>query len=107
MNDLLGSQDGWEVVHECFEKIVSAATSKEAWNILAEVYKGADRVKQVRLQTLRDKLEDMKMNESKGVSDYITRVQILVNQLNRNRKALIDAQVVEKILRSLTDSVVP
>ncbi|MFQ6636889.1 hypothetical protein Gotur_013140, partial [Gossypium turneri] len=29
-----------------FEKITSATTSKEAWDILAKVYKGADRVKQ-------------------------------------------------------------
>lgn len=87
-----------------FEKIASATTSKEAWDILANVYKGADRVKQVRLQTLRGELEGMKMKESEGVSDYITRVQTVVNQLNRNGEALTNARTVEKILRSLTDS---
>ncbi|KAG8474810.1 hypothetical protein CXB51_031511 [Gossypium anomalum] len=144
MKDLLGSQDGWEVVQEYFvelttttgytaaqnkalkemrskdkaalyllfravdksgfEKIVRATTSKEAWDILAKVYKGADRVKQVHLQTLRGELKGMKMKESEGVSDYITRVQTVVNQLNRNREALTNARVVEKILRSLTYS---
>jgi gag-polypeptide of LTR copia-type len=38
------------------------------------------------------------------VSDYITRVQAVVNQLIRNDEALTDARVVEKILRSLTDN---
>jgi len=47
-----------------FEKIVNATTSKEAWDILKKVFKGADRVKQVRLQTLRDELESMKMMDS-------------------------------------------
>ncbi|KAG6485542.1 hypothetical protein ZIOFF_054102 [Zingiber officinale] len=87
-----------------FEKIVNATTSKEAWDILETAYKGADRVKQVRLQTLRNELEGMKMKESEGVSDYITRVQTVVNQLNRDGEKLFDARVVEKILRSLTDS---
>jgi gag-polypeptide of LTR copia-type len=87
-----------------FEKIAGAITSKEAWDILEKVFKGADRVKQVRLQTLRGELESMKMKESESVSDYITRVQAVVNQLIRNDEALTDTRVVEKILRSLTDN---
>ena len=42
--------------------------------------------------------------ESENVSDYITRVQTVVNQLNRNREMLPETRVVEKILRSLTDN---
>jgi Domain of unknown function (DUF4219)/gag-polypeptide of LTR copia-type len=44
-----------------FEKIAGASTSKEAWDTLQKVFKGADRVKQVRLQTLQGELEAMKM----------------------------------------------
>ncbi|XP_050908522.1 uncharacterized protein LOC127122185 [Lathyrus oleraceus] len=43
------------------------------------------------------------MKESETVSDYITRVQIVVNQLTRNGKTVTDAQVVENILISLTN----
>jgi transcriptional regulator with GAF, ATPase, and Fis domain len=46
----------------------------------------------------------MKMKESESVSDYITRVQAVVNQLIHNGKALTDVRVVEKILRSLTNN---
>ena len=43
----------FRVVDEAgFEKIAAATTSKEAWDTLERVFKGADRVKQVRLQTL-------------------------------------------------------
>ncbi|GMI80839.1 hypothetical protein HRI_001753200 [Hibiscus trionum] len=64
-----------------FEKIVSATTSKDAWEALEKAYKGVNRVKQVRLQTLRGELEMMKMKETEGVSEYITRVHNVVNQL--------------------------
>ena len=67
-----------------FEKIAEAKTSKEAWEILQNAYKGAERVKQVRLQTLRAELELMRMKESEGVSEYITQVQVVANQLRRN-----------------------
>ncbi|XP_073067174.1 uncharacterized protein [Primulina eburnea] len=87
-----------------FEMIAGAETSKEAWDTLEKVFKGADRVKQVRLQTLRGELESMKMKMSEGVSDYISRVQTVVNQLKRNGETLTDARVVEKILRSLTEN---
>ncbi|GKB91626.1 retrovirus-related pol polyprotein from transposon TNT 1-94 [Tanacetum coccineum] len=70
---------------------------------LEKVYEGAERVKQVRLQTLRGKLEAIKMKESEGVYEYITRVQTVVNQLKRNSKTLTDSRVMEKVLRSLTD----
>ena len=36
-----------------FEKIAGATSSKEAWDILQAAYKWADRVKHVRLQTIR------------------------------------------------------
>ena len=65
-----------------FEKIARATTSKEAWDTLEKMFKGTDRVKQVRLQTLRGELESMKMKESENLFDYITCVQSMANQLN-------------------------
>jgi len=66
-------------------------------DILKKVFQGADRVKQVHLQALRDELESIMMKESESVSEYITHVQTVVNQLNRNGETLSDTRVVEKI----------
>ena len=44
----------YQVVDEVvFEKISSATTAKEAWEMLQKSYKGDEKVKSVRLQTLR------------------------------------------------------
>ncbi|GKF54531.1 hypothetical protein Tco_0161441, partial [Tanacetum coccineum] len=42
--------------------------------------------------------------ETEGVSDYITRVQTVVNQLKQNGETLLDTRIIEKILRSLTEN---
>jgi gag-polypeptide of LTR copia-type len=99
-----GGQSNYSNIESGFEKIAGATTSKEAWDILEKMFKGDDRVKQVCLQTLRGELESMKMKESESVSDYITRIQAVVNQIICNGEALTDARVVEKILRSLIEN---
>jgi gag-polypeptide of LTR copia-type len=45
----------------------------------------------------------LRMNNTKGVSDYITKVHTMTNQLKRNKESLSKQRVVKKILRSLTD----
>jgi Domain of unknown function (DUF4219)/gag-polypeptide of LTR copia-type len=62
-----------------FKKIAGATTFNEAWGILQTAYKGAKRVKKVRLQTLRGEFESLKMKDSEGLSNYITMVQIVAN----------------------------
>jgi len=64
---------------------------------LEKSYKGNDRVKQVRLQTLKGELDSMKMKKTKGVAEYITAVQTMTNQLFRNGETLLACRVVEKI----------
>lgn len=91
------------VDESAFEKIAGSTTSKGAWDTLEKAYRGADRVKQVRLQTLRGEMERMKMKETEFVADYITRVQTVANQMSRNGETMTEGQIVEKILRSLTD----
>jgi len=84
------------------EKLANAMTSKEAWEILEKTYKGDDRVKQVRLQTLRGEFERLLMKENEGVTEFISRVETVANQLGKNGEPLPANRVVEKILRSLT-----
>ena len=50
-----------------FSKLTSVGTSKQAWDILKFSYQGNDRVKKVKLQTLRTQFETLRMTESENV----------------------------------------
>uniref|UniRef100_A0A251TCA0 Putative copia protein n=1 Tax=Helianthus annuus TaxID=4232 RepID=A0A251TCA0_HELAN len=85
-----------------FERIATCRTSKDAWEVLHKAYRGENRVKTVRLQTLRCEFDSLRMKETETVEDYVNRITIIVNQLRMNDERLEEQRVVEKILRSLT-----
>jgi len=62
-----------------FSKITGIVTSKQAWEILKLAYQGNDRVKTMKLHTLRTHFETLKMTESKNVDQFMTRVMGIVN----------------------------
>ncbi|XP_052193853.1 uncharacterized protein LOC127802187 [Diospyros lotus] len=84
-----------------FENISSATTTKKAWEMLQNSYKDNKKVKNVRSQTLRDEFESLSMKNYETISDYVSRVQFVVNQLRDNGEKLDDLHVVENIARSL------
>ncbi|XP_077246125.1 uncharacterized protein LOC143885992 [Tasmannia lanceolata] len=93
----------YQVVDEViFERISSVTMAKEAWDTLYTSYKGEDKVKLVRLQTLRCEFDALRMKDSESVEDFFNRVISLVNQLRVNSEDIQDQMIVEKILRSLT-----
>ncbi|KAL0457716.1 UNVERIFIED_CONTAM: hypothetical protein Slati_0398800 [Sesamum latifolium] len=84
-----------------FEKIANESKAKDAWDILKNSAVGVDKVKKVRLQTLRAEFELLLMKENESILNYFTRVLVVVNQMKRLGEKLTDVRVVEKILRSL------
>lgn len=91
------------LIHQCvdnanFEKISSAKSAKEAWDILQKAYGGADKVQKVKLQSLRRQYELMAMKEEESISEYLNRLQILINSMKSCKEVLPDQQIVEKVL---------
>ncbi|XP_059663565.1 uncharacterized protein LOC132309261 [Cornus florida] len=84
-----------------YERIAKATKSKQAWEIIQAAYKGEEKVRKVRLQTLRSEFEKLDMKENSSISKYFTNVTSIVNQMASNGEILEDQRVVEKILRSL------
>jgi hypothetical protein len=84
-----------------FSKITGVVTSKQTWDILQIAYQGTDRVKTVKLQTLRTHFETLKMTKSEDVDKFMTRVMGIVNQIRLTGEDIPDQRIVEKVRRSL------
>ena len=94
------------IIHQCvspdnFEKVSDSESAKEAWEILEKSFGGAEKVKEVGLQTHKRTYELLQMEYSESISDFFTRVTKLVNQIKICGEALTTRAVVSKILRSL------
>jgi Reverse transcriptase (RNA-dependent DNA polymerase)/gag-polypeptide of LTR copia-type/Integrase core domain/GAG-pre-integrase domain len=91
------------VAEVLFLRISSATTSKKAWDILQEEFEGTDKMKAVKLQTLRRQFQNLQMKESEKIKEYFSRLVEIVNQMRTYGEDLSDQKVVEKILISLTE----
>ncbi|WVY89239.1 hypothetical protein V8G54_034753 [Vigna mungo] len=94
------------IIHQCvddtnFEKIQNDVSTREAWNILVRCHSGGEKVKKVRLQTLRRQYEHMEMEDSDRVSEFFNRLIIVANQMKACGDKITDAMIMEKILRSM------
>lgn len=95
------------LIHQCvdsnnFEKISSAETSKAAWDILQKCYAGAEKVKKVRLQTLRKQYENMSIEEQESAATDFSQFLTLVNLMKACGETFTKTMLVEKVLKSLT-----
>ena len=85
-----------------FPRILGATCEHQACNLLTSAYKGTDRIKTVRVQTLRLQFESLKMKESETVDQFMTKVSGIVTQFQTYGEPLEQKIVVQKILWCLT-----
>lgn len=95
------------IIHKCvaldnFKKVGDIDSSKETWDILEKFFGGDEKVKEVRLHTLKRTYERLHMEENERITDFFTRVIKLVNQLMICGEVLTSSLVVTNTLRSLT-----
>ncbi|XP_019435536.1 PREDICTED: uncharacterized protein LOC109342032 [Lupinus angustifolius] len=95
------------LIHQCvdganFEIIDGAKTAKEAWDSLEKSYKGATKMKKVKLRTMRRKYELLQMEENETIAYYFTKILTLINQMKSYGEEVKGQSIIEKILKTLT-----
>nr|XP_011457580.1 PREDICTED: uncharacterized protein LOC105349489 [Fragaria vesca subsp. vesca] len=91
------------VTDEIFPNIANEESSKFAWDVLAEEYKGTNEVRAIKVQSLRRDFEYTRMKDGEALDDYLTRLTNIVNQMKTYGEPLEDKRVVQKILISLSE----
>nr|XP_011470661.1 PREDICTED: uncharacterized protein LOC105353315 [Fragaria vesca subsp. vesca] len=91
------------VTDEIFPNIANEESSKSAWDVLAEEYRGTKEVRAVKVQSLRRDFEYTRMKDGEALDDYLTRLTNIVNQMKTYGEPLEDKRVVQKILISLSE----
>ncbi|KAK2976087.1 hypothetical protein RJ640_009519 [Escallonia rubra] len=89
------------VTDSIFPRIMRVESAKEAWETLRNEFHGDDKVRAIKLQSLRKDLENMKMKEDETLKDYSSRFLELINQMKTHGEDISDQRIVEKILISL------
>ncbi|XP_050875693.1 uncharacterized protein LOC127079338 [Lathyrus oleraceus] len=94
-------------IHQCvdpkvFEKIVDSTTVKAVCDTLVQCYDGDISVKKVKLQSLRKQYENLSIKNNEKVTDYISRVIVVTNEMKSCGETYFELVIIEKVLRSLT-----
>ncbi|XP_055824477.1 uncharacterized protein LOC129893005 [Solanum dulcamara] len=84
-----------------FTKIMTCEKLKEACEKLKEEFDGSDRVKIVKLLTLKREFEMLRMKEGDTVKEYSAKLVEIVNQIRLLGETFSDSKVVEKMMISL------
>ncbi|CAA6659353.1 unnamed protein product [Spirodela intermedia] len=86
---------------EMWPVIANKETAKEAWEAIATMRIGDDRVKKTSAQNLRRQFDSATFKEGESVEDYALRLNSMASTLNTLGDKVEETQVVEKIIRSV------
>ncbi|KAM1503465.1 hypothetical protein ACFX15_027859 [Malus domestica] len=89
---------------QIFPRISNEETSKGAWDILQQEFRGDKQVRNVKLQGLRREFEYTRMRDDESLSAYLTKLFDIMNQMRSYGEELSRERVVQKLLISLPRS---
>ncbi|XP_078437633.1 uncharacterized protein LOC144708254 [Wolffia australiana] len=89
------------VPSEMWPVIAEKETAKEAWEAIATMRIGDDRVRKTSAQNLRRQFDLATFKEGESVEDYALRLNSMASTLTTLGDKIEETQVVEKIIRSV------
>ncbi|XP_051117853.1 uncharacterized protein LOC127242378 [Andrographis paniculata] len=98
----------FNAVDETQGKLISnCKTTKEAWDILENAFKGSVQVRESKLDPIETLFEGMKMNEDETIDVYNNRFMDVFNQAEAPGMHFEEKRLVRKMLKSLTKNFRP
>ena len=86
-----------------FQRILTCATAKEAWDILEVTHEGTSTVRRSKLQLLTTKFENIRMEETETFMEFYTKLSYICNSMFVLGDWVPNGRICRKILRSLPD----
>ena len=87
-----------------FHRISHITVAKEAWEILETSYEDTKKVKDIKLQMLTTRFEELKMSDDESFDSFYRKLNEVVLSKFNLREKTEDSKIVRKILRSLPES---
>lgn len=60
---------------------MTCETTKEAWDVLKELYQGNERTRRMQVLNLKRDIETLNMKENKIIQEYSDRLTMIVNKI--------------------------
>ena len=86
---------------DVFSMVMHCKSSKEVWDKLRNTYHGNDRVKEAKIQNLKERFKDLKMRENEKVEDYLVKIEEITSSIRGHGEKMEDIDIVKNVLRSL------
>ena len=103
---LLASKVKWIISNSLwpseYERVSNCSTAKEIWDTLEIAHVGTTQVKASKVHTLVSQYELFKMNDGESIKDMVQRFTAIINHLSILGRKFDNADLVHKVLRSLT-----
>ncbi|CAM8948556.1 unnamed protein product [Rhodiola kirilowii] len=96
MNVIFSGVDG-----KNFKMISTCEVAKKAWDILQTAHEGTTKVKISRMEIVKSKFENLRMQEDETIADFNTRVLDISNESFALGEPMSEDTLVRKVLRSL------
>lgn len=72
--------------------------TKDVWDSLKKLHGGDEKLKKVKLQSLRKEYKNMQMNDSEEITEFFSKLVVLTNQIKSCKEKISKLHKVEKVL---------
>nr|GEZ21053.1 zinc finger, CCHC-type [Tanacetum cinerariifolium] len=88
-------------------QVAKYKNAKDVWESIKVRYIGVERVQKARLQTLRNELEMLKMNDNESINDFAGKISGIVAKFKSLGSSLEEKVIVRKFLNSVPKKYLP